>query len=72
MPNHKTLLIALEHFLIEWKRAEIDRHFAAMAADDEYQSLNEQLAESFAVTDWEALQLAEETLDLSTHNTKLE
>ncbi|MCE7983440.1 MAG: hypothetical protein DYG89_19890 [Caldilinea sp. CFX5] len=72
MPNHKTLLVALEHFLIEWERAEIDRQFAAMAADDEYRILNEQLMESFAAADWEALQLAEQMLALSTHNTKLE
>ena len=55
MPNHKTLLVALEHFLIEWERAEIERQFAAMAVDDEYQSLNEQLTESFTAADWEAL-----------------
>ncbi|MEZ4732558.1 MAG: hypothetical protein R3E79_36095 [Caldilineaceae bacterium] len=72
MPNHKTLLIVLEHFLIEWERAKIDRQFAAMAADGKYQTLNEQLAESVAATDWEALQLGEKTLGMSIHNTKLE
>lgn len=62
VPNRNALIVAaLEHFLAELERQEIDRQFAAMAKDTEYQELNERLAEEFADTDWEALTLAEET-----------
>ncbi len=60
LPNRNALLVAaLEHFLVEMERAEIDRQFAAMADDDEYQTFNIQMAESFADSDWEALKLVE-------------
>lgn len=43
----------------ELERQEIDRQFAAMADDAEYQELNEQMAETFGASDWQALTLAE-------------
>lgn len=63
MPNRNTLMVAaLERFLAELERAEIDDQFAAMADDDEYQAFNMQMAESFASSDWEALKLAEKAV----------
>ena len=60
VPNRNALVVAaLEHFLAELERQEIDHQFAAMADDGEYQAMNEQLAESFGASDWEALRLAE-------------
>ena len=62
VPNRNALVVAaLERFLVELERQEIDRQFAAMANDSEYQALNEQMAESFSPSDWEALTLAEKT-----------
>ena len=62
VPNRNALVIAaLERFLAELERQEIDRQFAAMADDSEYQVLNEQMAESFSPSDWEALTLAEKS-----------
>jgi metal-responsive CopG/Arc/MetJ family transcriptional regulator len=62
IPNRNALVVAaLEHFLAELERQEIDRQFAAMVDDVEYQTLNEQLAESFDASDWEALRLAEKS-----------
>ena len=62
VPNRNALVVAaLEHFLEELERQEIDRQFAAMAEDIEYQVLNEQMAESFGASDWEALSLAEKS-----------
>lgn len=61
-PSHNALIVAaLEHFLAELERQEIDRQFAAMAEGDEYRELNERLAEEFADADWEALTLIEGT-----------
>ena len=55
-PNRNALIVAaLEHFLNELERQEIDRQFEAMAEDDSYQEMNRQLAEDFAESDWEAL-----------------
>ena len=62
VPNRNALVVsALEHFLAELERQEIDRQFAAMVDDGEYQALNEQMAESFGASDWEALRLAEKS-----------
>ena len=61
-PNRNSLVIAaLEHFLAELEHQEIDRQFAAMVDDVAYQALNEQMAESFVASDWEALGLAEQS-----------
>ena len=50
---------ALRHELERLTNAEIDRAFAAMADDEEYQAEARQIAEEFAIADWEAFQLAE-------------
>jgi len=56
IPNRNALIVAaLEQYLLELERQEIDRQFEAMADDDAYQTLNEQLSESFAESDWDAL-----------------
>lgn len=55
------IVAALEHFLAELDRQEIDRQFAALAEDDDYRELNERLAEEFADADWEALTLIEQS-----------
>ena len=62
VPNRNALVVAaLERFLAELERQEIDRQFAAMVDDVGYQAWNEQLAESFGASDWEALRLAEKS-----------
>lgn len=56
IPSRNALIVAaLEQYLLELERQEIDRQFEAMADDDAYQTLNEQLSESFAESDWDAL-----------------
>jgi metal-responsive CopG/Arc/MetJ family transcriptional regulator len=62
VPNRNTLVVvALERFLAELERQEIDRQFATLVDDGDYQAMNEQLAGSFEASDWEALQLAEKS-----------
>ena len=62
VPNRNALVVAaLERFLAELERQAIDRQFAAMADDLEYQAWHEQMAESFGASDWEALKLAEKS-----------
>jgi metal-responsive CopG/Arc/MetJ family transcriptional regulator len=59
VPSRNALIVAaVERFLRELERLEIDRQFAAMADDHDYRQLNEELAESFAGSDWEALALS--------------
>lgn len=61
VPSRSALIVnALEKFLAELEQREIDRHFAAMADDEAYQTLNEEMAEAFAESDWEALVLLDE------------
>ena len=56
IPSRNALIIAaLEKYLLELERQEIDRQFEAMADDDAYQVMNEQISESFTESDWEAL-----------------
>ena len=56
VPSRNALIIAaLEKYLTELERQEIDRQFEAMADDDAYQQMNEQISESFAESDWDAL-----------------
>lgn len=50
---------ALEYFLDHLEREAIDAQFAAMADDEEYRTLNLALAEEFASSDWEALEMNE-------------
>lgn len=60
-PNRNALIVAaLEQFVADLEREEIDRQFAAMAEDNEYQNLQTDIAESFAESDWEALAEMEE------------
>lgn len=60
IPSRNALIVtALEHFIAELEREEIDRQFAAMADDADYQSLSQELSESFAESDWEAWTIAE-------------
>lgn len=60
VPSRNALIVAaLEHFIAELEREEIDRQFAAMAEDADYQSLSQELADSFANSDWEALTITE-------------
>lgn len=60
VPNRNALIVAaLEHFLNELERQEIDRQFEAMAEDEDYRAMNQQLAEDFAESDWEALTIEE-------------
>ena len=55
-PSRNALIVAaLEQFLLELERHEIDRQFEAMATDETYQSMSQQLVEDFAESDWEAL-----------------
>lgn len=56
IPSRNALIIAaLEKYLLELERQEIDRQFEAMADDDAYHAMNEQISESFAESDWDAL-----------------
>jgi metal-responsive CopG/Arc/MetJ family transcriptional regulator len=56
VPSRNALIIAaLEKYLLELERREIDHQFEAMAEDDAYQVTNEQISESFAESDWDAL-----------------
>jgi len=56
IPSRNALIIAaLEQYLLELERQEIDRQFEAMADDDTYQTMNQQISESFAESDWDAL-----------------
>jgi metal-responsive CopG/Arc/MetJ family transcriptional regulator len=56
VPSRNALIIAaLEKYLIELERQEIDRQFEAMADDKAYQVMNEQISESFAESDWDVL-----------------
>jgi metal-responsive CopG/Arc/MetJ family transcriptional regulator len=60
-PSRNALIVAaLEYFLTELEEQEIDKTFAGMAEDVDYQALNERLAEDFAESDWEALLIEEE------------
>lgn len=62
VPNRNAFVVAaMERFVEQLEREEIDRQFAEMAEDVEYQALDEEVVESFRFTDWEALNLAEQS-----------
>ena len=62
VPNRNALIVAaLEQFIADLEREEIDRQFAAMADDAEYQSFQIDVVESFADADWEAMIEGEQT-----------
>jgi len=45
--RHAFIVAAVEHYLLELERQEIDLQFEAMAEDSDYQVLNEDLAEAY-------------------------
>ena len=55
------LAAALRRELAAIKRAAIDAAFAEMGHDEAYQKLARQLTEEFAISDWEAFQLGEQS-----------
>lgn len=55
IPSRNALIVtALERFLLELERQEIDRQFEAMAEDETYRAINQQMADDFAESDWDA------------------
>ena len=55
-PSRNALIVAaLERFIDQLEQREIDRQFEAMAEDEEYLRLSQQVADDFAESDWEAL-----------------
>ena len=55
IPSRNALIVAaLERFLLELERQEIDRQFEAMARDEPYQAMNQKLADDFGESDWDA------------------
>ena len=56
IPSRNALIVAaLERFLLELERQEIDRQFEAMAEDKTYAAINQQVIDDFAESDWDAL-----------------
>ena len=55
--SHKNQRTVLENLLAGLKRAKFDQQFASIAEDEAYQTLQIEMAESFAKRDWEALLL---------------
>ena len=53
------IIAALEKFLDDLERKEIDAQFAAMADDTAYQSLSLEIEDEFTQSDWEAMQAGE-------------
>ena len=55
IPSRNALIVtALERFLLELERQEIDRQFETMAGDEPYQAMNQQLANDFEESVWAA------------------
>ncbi len=62
IPSRNALIIAaIEQYLLELERQEIDQQFEGMAEDTAYQALQQEINESFAESDWEALNEGEPT-----------
>jgi len=62
LPNRNAAIAAaLESFLDDLERQQIDEAFASMSADEEYRQLSHQIDEAFADADWEALTAGEST-----------
>ena len=53
------IVMAVERFLAELERQEIDWQCKTMADDEAYQALSEEIVEAFTDSNWEALSLAE-------------
>jgi metal-responsive CopG/Arc/MetJ family transcriptional regulator len=61
VPSRNALIVAaLEHFLVELERQEIDQQFASVAGDEATRDLSVQMSEEFSDSDWEAMEIAEE------------
>jgi hypothetical protein len=58
------IVAAIKAYLKMYKRRQIDAAFAAMAEDADYQKEASLLAEEFSYSDWEALRIGEETLEV--------
>jgi hypothetical protein len=58
------IVLAITAYLKMYKRRQIDAMFAHMAEDADYQKDASLLAEEFAQSDWEALQVGEEALEV--------
>ena len=60
LPSRNALIVAaLERYLLELEQREIDQQFEVMAEDHAYQAMNEELADAFAESDWDALKEGE-------------
>jgi metal-responsive CopG/Arc/MetJ family transcriptional regulator len=57
--RNEFVALALRRLLDEQERMRIDAEFALMAEDEEYLAEARRIAEEFAVSDWEALQIGE-------------
>jgi metal-responsive CopG/Arc/MetJ family transcriptional regulator len=57
--RNEFVALALRKLLEEQERMRIDAEFALMAEDEEYLAEARRIAEEFAVSDWEALQIGE-------------
>jgi metal-responsive CopG/Arc/MetJ family transcriptional regulator len=56
VPSRNALIIAaVERYLNELERVEIDHQFAPMQEDEDYQTLNDEITNAFAESDLEAL-----------------
>jgi hypothetical protein len=55
------IVTALEQFIAQLEREEIDRQFAALAEDADYQALQTAVTESFAESDWETWVMGEQS-----------
>ena len=54
-PSRNALIVAaVERYLRQLERHEIDRQFDAMAEDKSYQSISRQIADEFTESDWDA------------------
>jgi hypothetical protein len=58
------IVAALKAYLKMYKRRQIDAAFAGIAQDADYQKEASLLAEEFSYSDWEALQIGEEALEV--------
>lgn len=55
IPSRNALIVAaLERFLLDLERQEIDRQFDAMAEDETVHAVNQQIIDDFAESDWDA------------------
>lgn len=64
MSMNDLIVHAITAYLKMYKRREIDSMFAYMAEDVDYQKEASLLAEEFAQSDWEALRIGEDVLEL--------